>query len=191
MSSDKLALSKPSDKETNETAVDFSGFPERFSGKTDSISVDVWTFTLKNVCKIKKWNEKTILKEREKKETAVLRCSTCNAYGHTFTNCTNRNNSYKDKNYSRNNYPQKEYNSQNMQGGTKNEKDNKDIMLFEKIVDENLLVANKQIRIDTILDNSESDREFSPKAKHKAVKKTKKSTKKQKKINEKDQKQDF
>ncbi|OMJ25428.1 hypothetical protein AYI69_g4304 [Smittium culicis] len=54
MGNDNLALSAPSYKDTNGTAVDFSGLPERFSGKADSISVDVWTFAFKNVCKVKK-----------------------------------------------------------------------------------------------------------------------------------------
>ncbi|OMJ08520.1 hypothetical protein AYI69_g11032 [Smittium culicis] len=58
MGEKKLAFSAPSDI-NSEIAIDFSGLPERFSGKPESISVDVWTLTFKNVCKIKKWSEQT------------------------------------------------------------------------------------------------------------------------------------
>ncbi|OMJ20045.1 hypothetical protein AYI70_g4351 [Smittium culicis] len=59
MENKKLALSAPYDESSSETTIDFTGLPDRFSGKPDSISVDVWTFTFKNVCKIKKWSDKT------------------------------------------------------------------------------------------------------------------------------------
>ncbi|OMJ13991.1 hypothetical protein AYI69_g8771 [Smittium culicis] len=48
----KLALSAPSDKNQG-SAVDFSGLPERFSGKPDPIPVDVWIFTFRKFLRSK------------------------------------------------------------------------------------------------------------------------------------------
>ncbi|OLY81942.1 hypothetical protein AYI68_g3946 [Smittium mucronatum] len=68
-----------------------------------------------------------------------------------------------------------------MQSETKKKKSSNDVMLLDKIIDLNLLFEKNLMRIDTILDNSESVRKFSLNIKHKAFKKRNKSTKKQKK----------
>ncbi|OMJ28933.1 hypothetical protein AYI69_g1578 [Smittium culicis] len=99
-----------------------------------------------------------LLEERKKKESAPVKCYSCNSFGHISTNCPNRNIPYRDRNYQKNNYPNKDYVSSGNSRDLENDsKENKDVLLFEKINNEDLLVAQKRVRIDDLIDHSDSD----------------------------------
>ncbi|OMJ26720.1 hypothetical protein AYI69_g3869 [Smittium culicis] len=121
-----------------------------------------------------------LLEEKKKKEEIVVRCYSCNSVGHVSTNCPNRNNSYRGT--QKNNYSQKEQSPLNNPSGVNNQKyDSKDVMLFEKVEDRNLLVAHKRMRIDNLLDDSTSNDNHkikkTTKKKNITIKKTKKKSK--------------